>query len=276
MKNVKILGVTLLSAEEAETLLTREERKYNYCWWLRSPGYYSNFTCYVYNSGDVHSSGRSVDFYSGVRPALNIDISSSNIKTGDVFNYGGKEFKVISDSLAWMHNSDIGCYAFRKEWQVKNANEYEASDVKKFIDKWFSLATPDEKPKTIYYGHHQYKYGTAVEEYELKIIKKYFENRSIRIINPPVDIDQNRPDAEVMADCLDAVKSCDVLVFSSLCGVIGKGLYTEIKTARDNGIPVYEIYGNTLNPADNITFKLLRSDTPREYAVYKVFKGGPV
>lgn len=266
MKNVKILGATLLSKEEAETFLTKEDRVYENWWWLRSPGYYSFDTCYVNFGGYVYDDCYTNYAGGGVRPALKINISSSDVKVGDVFIFGGKKFKVISPELAWMHKSDIGCCAFREKVDAPDANVYEASDVKKIIDKWFASASSGKKLKTVYYGHHQYKYGTPVEAYELKTIQKYFAD-DITVINPAIDIIQGRAEEEIMTDCLNAVKSCDALVFSSMCGVIGKGLYTEIKTALDNGIPVYEIYGNTLNPADNIIFSLLHSDTPREYAV---------
>lgn len=274
MQNVKILGATLLSKEEVETLLTQQERACKNWWWLRSPGYES-YCAAIVLIGGVSDYGLSVNDDRGcVRPALKIDISNSDIKIGDTFTFREKVFKVISPELAWMYKDDIGRCVFRKDWKAPDANIYEASDVKKFIDNWFASASLGKKLKTVYYGHHQYKYGTPVEAYELKTIQKYFAD-DITVINPAIDIIQGRAEEEIMTDCLNAVKSCDALVFSSMCGVIGKGLYTEIKTALDNGIPVYEIYGNTLNPADNITFKLLHSDTPREYAVYKVFKGGP-
>ena len=32
----------------------------------------------------------------------------------------------------------------------------------------------------IYYAHHQWKYGTKVETYELNLIKRYFPNISER------------------------------------------------------------------------------------------------
>lgn len=136
-KDIKITGATILSKEESETFLTKEERVYKNSWWLRSHGYSSNYACSVGNSGTVYSNGSKVDDGSiGVRPALNIDASASNITVGDVFMFGGKEFKVLSPDLAWMHKDDIGKCAFREDWQTNNANDYEASDVKKIVNKW--------------------------------------------------------------------------------------------------------------------------------------------
>lgn len=136
--DIKITAATLLSTEEAETLLTQEERAYNNWWWLRSPGYFQYYAANVYFDGSVFHGGYGV--YDGdgcVRPALNINISSSNIKVGDVFMFGGKEFKVISPELAWMHKDDIWRCAFRKERTAPDANVYSASDVKKYVDAWF-------------------------------------------------------------------------------------------------------------------------------------------
>lgn len=141
IKLPKILGATLLSAEEAETLLSKEERAYNNWWWLRTPGNYSAYACDVNYYGGVNDIGHLVyNYSSGVRPALNIDASASNITVGDVFMFGGKEFKVLSPKLAWMHKDDIGNCAFRQDWKAEDANNYEASDVKKFVDAWFDNA----------------------------------------------------------------------------------------------------------------------------------------
>ena len=147
MKNVKILGATLLSKEEAETLLTQEEREYfesNGGWWLRSPGDDFYFTCYVYIDGYVTSYYYTYRTDVSVRPALKIDISNSDIELGDTFTFGGKEFKILTPELAWMYNDDIGKCAFREDWEALNANMYEASDVKKFVDAWFTKVLKEE------------------------------------------------------------------------------------------------------------------------------------
>lgn len=137
--DIKIINATLLSVEEAVTLLTKQERTYKNWWWLRSPGLFSGIAAYVLDGGYGNDYGCNVSHSSGcVRPALNIDISNSDIKVGDTFEFGGKEFKVISDTLAWMHKDDIGTTAFRTDYRQPDANIYEVSDIKKFVDKWFA------------------------------------------------------------------------------------------------------------------------------------------
>ena len=133
-KNLKINGATLLSIEEAENLLTKENRKYHCWWWLRSPGCSSYFAASVYTVGDVDYGGFYVDDDSFcVRPALQIsNLQSSNLLIGDVFEVGNYKFRVISENLAWLYEQDIGQRRFDKK-----TNIYEQSEIKQFVDDWF-------------------------------------------------------------------------------------------------------------------------------------------
>ena len=84
----------------------------------------------------------------------------------------------------------------------------------------------------IYYAHHQWKYSTQIETYELDLIRRYFPNA--KIFNPSVDLTHTKEDGEevVMAECLETVRNSDILIFSSMDGCIGTGVYHEIKEAR--------------------------------------------
>lgn len=134
---IEILGATLLSIDEAENLLTKEDMCYDCWWWLRSKGYDSFYVSYVDGFGDVHDDADVDDIYGCVRPVLKIDITGTDFKIGDVFMFGDKKFKIISENIAWMYCSDIGVYQFRYDYCSVNANDYEKSDIKKFVDKWF-------------------------------------------------------------------------------------------------------------------------------------------
>ena len=138
-EKLEFTGATLLSIEEAEALLTIEERAYDKRWWLRSPGYFSFSIANVYYVGNVNYYGYGVNYSNAcVRPALQIkNLEYSTLEIGDRFKMGDYEFKIISDNLAWMYKQDIGQYAFNKDYE--KGNNYETSDVKKFIDKWFRL-----------------------------------------------------------------------------------------------------------------------------------------
>ena len=133
----EITGATLLTIEEARKL-PEILRKYDERWWLCSSGYNDSRATAVLDDGLVYSCSIFVDtFYIAVRPALIIsNLESSGLKIGDTFEFGDKEFEIVSSDKAFCL-SDIGTSAFRNDWEAPDANDYEKSDVKKFIDKWF-------------------------------------------------------------------------------------------------------------------------------------------
>ena len=134
---LEINGVTLLTVEEAKAL-TDKQRYQTPTWWLRSPGT-SDFTAaFVAGEyGDVYDSGIDVDEEFGVRPALQIsNLQSLNLEIGDRFDFVGYEWTVISENKA-LCDDVIGNLAFRKDWEAKDANCYEQSDIKKYLEDWW-------------------------------------------------------------------------------------------------------------------------------------------
>lgn len=123
---------------------------------------------------------------------------------------------------------------------------------------------------TIYYAHHQWKYGTKVEEYELELIKRYFPNA--KIFNPSVDLTCTKEDGEeaVMNECLEIVKNSDILIFSSLDGCIGTGVYHEIKEAKKNDKLVLYIFHDTLLTDFDIIKRSPFEETDRLYATVRI------
>ena len=85
----------------------------------------------------------------------------------------------------------------------------------------------------IYYAHHQWKYGTKIEEYELNLIKRYFPYA--KIFNPSTDLIHTKSELEIMEECLETVDNSDIIVFSSMDGVVGIGVYTEVMEAQKKG-----------------------------------------
>lgn len=121
---LKIKGATLLSVDEAKKLLSIKDREYSNWWWLRSPGYDQYLAASVTDGGSVHYGGDDVDYADDcVRPALKLNLESSDFKIGDTFSFGGKTFKIISKDLAFCLE-DIGTHCFRKDWQAPDANDY--------------------------------------------------------------------------------------------------------------------------------------------------------
>lgn len=117
-----------------------------------------------------------------------------------------------------------------------------------------------ERKLRIYYAHHQWKYGTKIEEYELDLIKSYFPNAYI--FNPAVELNvEDKTEDEIMKTCLDQVSLSDIVIFSSMDGLVGIGVFKEVNHAKDKRIPVFyidkdmirsdfDIYANWLSNSD--------------------------
>lgn len=136
-QDLKITGITLLSIEEYEKYKENICAVKTWYWWLRSPGYDENYTAVVRGSGLVSHYGSSVDITYGVRPALIINLESSNLQISDKFKVKGYTWTVISDTLA-ICDEIIGEESFRDNLRAPDANDYEASDVKKYIEEWWN------------------------------------------------------------------------------------------------------------------------------------------
>ena len=98
----------------------------------------------------------------------------------------------------------------------------------------------------IYYAHHQWKYGTPEEAYEISLVKRYFPNANI--FNPATDLTtiSSGDEAVIMNECLNVVMDSDILVFSSLDGCVGTGVFHEIKEAMRKGKIIFYIYQDKL------------------------------
>lgn len=122
--------------------------------------------------------------------------------------------------------------------------------------------------KNIYYAHHLFKYDTKIEEYEINLIKKYLPD--YKILNPNGDIlhEDLTNEEKIMAKCIDKVSGAESLVFSSLSGVIGKGVYDEVNHAMNLGKEVYYIHDNKVEPCACIGFEII-NESRRIYAIVK-------
>lgn len=134
-EELDITEATLLTTEEAE-MLPHRLRNYKNQWWLRSPGYSQNFVAYVSSGGPIIYGGLYVCYSEvAVRPALKIrNLESSNLTIGDTFVFHNKRFEVIDAETAFCLE-DIDTHRFCPNRQ---SNDYETSDVKKYVDDWFN------------------------------------------------------------------------------------------------------------------------------------------
>lgn len=121
----------------------------------------------------------------------------------------------------------------------------------------------------IYYAHHQWKYGTQIEQYELDLIKRYFPDSVV--FNPATELltDPALGEEAIMKECLDRVRDSDIIIFSSMDGVVGTGVYHELEEARKNGKFVYYIFRNGLHLSSNSRFNVsMIEDAHRTDRVY--------
>lgn len=119
----------------------------------------------------------------------------------------------------------------------------------------------------IYYAHHQWKYGTQLEQYELDLIKRYFPDSVV--FNPATELttDPALGEEAIMKECLERVRNSDIVIFSSMDGVVGTGVYHEVQEARKNGKFVYYIYHDALFSTFNVSMLDDIQGTDRVYAL---------
>lgn len=128
----------------------------------------------------------------------------------------------------------------------------------------------------IYYAHHQWKYASDAELYELDLIQRYFP--SATIFNPSRDLkttsqlfeSQEYREEAIMKECLETVRNSDILVFSSLNGCIGTGVYHEVKAAQKAGKLVFYIWQDALRPDFNLSTREDAKRTDRLYGYVDV------
>ena len=135
-------GITLLSIDEVKRL-PEEVRKYFSWWWLRSPGDYSYRVLIVYRDGSIGNDNNgfgNVDCKAySVRPALILNHNPSNFNNGDIIKVFDRRW-YYQDGLALLMDEPLTDMAFRKNWSAKDANNYEKSDIKRYLDNWLKSA----------------------------------------------------------------------------------------------------------------------------------------
>ena len=139
ISSLKLLGITLLSFEDAKRVpqdirMPTEDG----WWWLQSPGYYRHYAMYIREDGACHCYGTDVARTGLVRPALRAsNLSSAGFKQLDKVEIFGHVWTVITDDLLLCDNS-IGQMAFHNDSDAPDANDYKKSDIKAYLDDWFA------------------------------------------------------------------------------------------------------------------------------------------
>jgi len=129
-------GATLLSVEEYEAYKDNIPGLDEW-FWLRSPGSEAGYAADVYDSIDSYLLGNNICRSNlAVRPAITFDPDKSKLLIGDKVLIDNVVFTVIADGIL-LANEAVGKHCFRKDWKAPDANDYEASDIKKYVDEWF-------------------------------------------------------------------------------------------------------------------------------------------
>lgn len=125
-----------LKRKELVTANAKEDR-----WWLKSPGYISHYAAHV-NKGTINYDGSYVLAERGVRPM--IVFSDDTLEKGEEFQFLGNGWMVIAPGKA-LCESIVGETAFRADWKVQGSNDFEASDLKKWLRLWYDNALASYK-----------------------------------------------------------------------------------------------------------------------------------
>ncbi len=136
--DIKFSGATLLSKED---YVKYEKRIPILCdtWWLKTPCEFIKERVMIVRDAHIWEDGYFVlNTNAGVRPALVIS-QMGCYKVGDTVSFGGISFTIISSKYA-LCDQVIGYGAFRKVKNADNVSDYNASDIKKYVDLWFANA----------------------------------------------------------------------------------------------------------------------------------------
>lgn len=136
-----------LNVIEDITLLSKEEYKQNEDiiplinvegWWLRSHSkHYANDIHFIWGEdGEIDSYGLVAEKALAIRPALQISKSMS-LTPGDKLEIFGKSWTVLNDNLV-LCDTAINNMLFRKDYNISDANNYETSDIKTYLDNWLN------------------------------------------------------------------------------------------------------------------------------------------
>lgn len=165
-------------------------------------------------------------------------------------------------------NSEFGCSCNRdKKCQYENTCKQLMLEEEIYrLNRQLDLERDLHTNYKIYYAHHLWKYGTEIEKYEIDLIKTMFPTSTI--INPNGVIKQQREEPEIMKDCLLTVEECDIIVFSSINGMVGKGVVEEVNKAKETDKRIYYIQSNKLVETEYCRFNVIKnSDSNRIYAI---------
>ena len=144
-QEAQFIGMTLLSKEEYK-LYAENIPAVNFWWWLRSPGNLSNRASIVGIVGCLDDYGNVYDTIGSVRPALFLNPLFSSLEVGDKFKFYNHNWTMIANEYA-LCDEAFCKMKFRKNRQEENANIYNTSGIKEYLDsEWAKMKDDKEQP----------------------------------------------------------------------------------------------------------------------------------
>lgn len=136
---INIIGVTLLEKEDylanKDIISFLGER-----WWTRTPADFGDHTC-VEVIEDPNYSIAGVNSFMAVRPALIVSsVNSRLVKKGDKYLLGGMSWtaiKRVDSNKLLLADESIGVKQFRAGVRAADADDYEKSKIKKWLEEWY-------------------------------------------------------------------------------------------------------------------------------------------
>lgn len=110
-------------------------------WWLRSPGYNTDYVSYVMKNGDIHIAGARSDYSAHyIRPAMRIDyaflsaLENATIETDEDghIRYKGSTWINVSEYLGYPCLLSLYCFPQPMRFD-KESNEYASSEIKTYL-----------------------------------------------------------------------------------------------------------------------------------------------
>ena len=142
--DLKLLGARLLTAAEYEACRKLIPISFDVSLWLKDAGERRGEAAYVYTNNTANLSGMNTDYSLGIRPAIEYDPEGAELKDGYRVEINGKMFTVVKQGVL-LADEVIGWGPFRKDKFAPDCGDYEASDIKKTIDEWYSKEIVGEK-----------------------------------------------------------------------------------------------------------------------------------
>ena len=115
-------------------------------YWLKNPGRYEYNTtaACVHGAGEISEEGFLITAELRVRPVLYVSgLTEYDVIPYDELKLFNRVWIAIPENTLLLKCS-LGTYCFRKDYMVDDANEYEASDIKKYLDGWLEKKLTQE------------------------------------------------------------------------------------------------------------------------------------